>query len=245
MSWRVLGASVAGARHQIGNTPCQDACCWRTFGTNNEWLVLAVADGAGDSAHAQLGSTLVCHELVRRIDTCLCDLLCVPARLFSLFAQVHEALLHQAEQNRIRPRDLACTALLALVGPEFAALAQLGDGAIVYGLGGNYEVAFWPEPDEYANAADVLTDATFQERLRVKLVPETIREIAIFTDGLQRLTLDFSARTAYPAFFRPLFAKLRTTTHPEDLITPFQLFLNSPRVNQRTDDDKTLIVAVY
>jgi hypothetical protein len=139
---------------------------------------------------------------------------------------------------------VACTALLAVLGPTSAAFAQLGDGAIVIGQEQEHRVVFWPDPAEYANATDFLTDDAFADLIRFEAVTNPIVEVAAFTDGLQRLALDFTARAACPAFFRPLFNELRAAADPESLVVPFRQFLDSDRVNQRTDDDKTLVFAV-
>ena len=73
---------------------------------------------------------------------------------------------------------------------------------------------------------------------------ESVSELAVFTDGLQRLALDFTTRQPYGAFFRPFFERLRTEPEPETLLEPLREFLDSPRVNDRTDDDKTLVLAL-
>ena len=66
----------------------------------------------------------------------------------------------------------------------------------------------------------------------------------MFTDGLQRLALDFAGHTPHHGFFGPLFEQLRAVNDSESLVEPFRCFLDSDRVNQRTDDDKTLVLAV-
>jgi hypothetical protein len=164
--------------------------------------------------------------------------------MVAMFSDVRATLFALAECLGVRPRDVACTALLAVIGPTSAAFAQLGDGAIVIGQGEGYRTIFWPEPAEYANATDFLTDDTFPDKLRFEVVTDSIAEVAALTDGLQRIALDYAARTAYTGFFRPIFSELRNTTDPESLAEPFHKFLDSDRVNERTDDDKTLVLAV-
>jgi hypothetical protein len=244
MVWTALGESVTGTSHRARNVPCQDAFRFRTFGSAGEWLVIAAADGAGSASHSETGATLACDEFVRRVEALGPDKLFTRDGMTALFTEVRSVLLAKAERLNVRPRELACTALVAIVGPASGAFAQLGDGAIVLGQGQDYSVAFWPEPAEYANATDFLTDDSFGDLVRLETVTDPIVEVAVFTDGLQRLALDFTARTAYPGFFRPLFNKLRTAADPESLVEPFRTFLDSDRVNERTDDDKTLVFAV-
>jgi hypothetical protein len=244
MGWTALGESVTGTSHRARNVPCQDAFRFRTFGSTEEWLVIAAADGAGSASCSETGATLACDEFVRRVEAIEPDKLFSRDGMAALFAEVRSALLAEAERLNVRPRELACTALLAFVGPSSAAFAQLGDGAVVFGHGQDYRVAFWPEPAEYANATDFLTEDSFGDLIQFETVSDSIVEVAALTDGLQRLALDFSARTAYPRFFRPLFNQLRTAANPESLVEPFRSFLDSDRVNERTDDDKTLVLAV-
>lgn len=129
--------------------------------------------------------------------------------------------------------------------PFLRGIAQVGDGAIILGDGQGSRVAFWPDPDEYANVTDFLTDERFAEVMRFEAIAEPLVEIALLTDGLQRLALDFNARVPHPPFFGPLFREIRTTDDLESLLEPYRGFLDSPAVNERTDDDKTLVIATF
>lgn len=244
MGWTTLGESVTGTSHRARTVPCQDSFRFRTFGPTEEWLVVAVADGAGSASHADVGATIACDDFVQRVAASECDVLFTRNGMERLFADVRTALFAEAELLNLRPREVACTALLAVLGPTSAAFAQLGDGAIVTGQDQDYRVVFWPESAEYVNTTDFLTDDPFDDLLQFAIVTDPIVEVAVFTDGLQRLALDFTARTAHPAFFRPIFNQLWTGVDPESLVGPFRNFLDSDRVNERTDDDKTLVVAV-
>jgi hypothetical protein len=244
MTWTVLGESVAGTAHRARNSPCQDAFRFTTFGPSGEWLVVAAADGAGSASHAEIGSTLACEEIVRRVAALDPEALLARDGILSLLADVRNSLFLEAQRLDIPRREIACTALLAVVGPSAAAFAQVGDGAIIVGDGQGHRPVFWPEPGEYANATDFLIDDEFAERLLFQTVADPVADVAAFTDGMQRLALDFTSRTAHPGFFRPLFKELRDAALPEALAEPFRSFLDSPRVNERTDDDKTLVLAV-
>lgn len=244
MTWAVLGESVAGTSHRARGLPCQDACRFSTFGPRGEWLVVAVADGAGSASHAQVGAAAACDELARRVGPDRPGSLLGREGMHAIISEVRQALVAEAGRLGVPPREVACTAILAIVGPEGAAFAQVGDGCVVVGGGAGYEAVFWPEPAEYANATDFLTDERFVEAFRFATIPRPLTEVAVFTDGLQRLALDFSARAPHPGFFGPLFGGVRTAENPSDLGGPFRSFLDSARVNERTDDDKTLVLAV-
>jgi hypothetical protein len=67
--------------------------------------------------------------------------------------------------------------------------------------------------------------------------------MAMLTDGLQMIALDYATKKPHLPFFGPLFSKLRSATNADELEPSLRDFLGSSRVNERTDDDKTLIVA--
>lgn len=244
MSWIILGDSVTGTAHRASGVACQDAFRAGTFGQEQEWLKIVVADGAGSASHAAIGAQIACTEFIQLVEALEPEMLCTKAGMMELFTTVRAAVVAAAANHKVAPRELACTILLAVIGPTTAALAQIGDGAIVVGCAQEYRVVFWPESNEYANATDFLTDAAFANALKFVTITEPIDAVAVFTDGLQRLALEFANRSAYPGFFQPLFEELRSAVNSELLMEPFHNFLDSERVNARTDDDKTLIIAV-
>ncbi len=214
------------------------------FGESAEWLVIAVADGAGSAAHSEIGATLVCDEFISRVPNIASEKLANRDEISELFATVRDAVIAEAERLNTVPRELACTVLLCVIGPTTATFAQLGDGAIVVRGDEDMRTVFWPEPSEYANATDFLTEDRFRETMQFATLSESICELAVLTDGLQRLALDFTTRQPYRAFFQTFFERLRSETDPTTLVEPFREFLDSPRVNDRTDDDKTLVFAI-
>jgi len=66
-----------------------------------------------------------------------------------------------------------------------------------------------------------------------------------YSDGVQRLALSFEQRIPHNPFFEPMLNVLRNQKSAECEALDQQLahFLNSPQINERTDDDKTLILA--
>ena len=91
-----------------------------------------------------------------------------------------------------------------------------------------------------------MTDSDATAHLECTVLAESVAEIALLTDGLQLLALHYPRRQAHEPFFRPLFQHLRAFPEPgcpEPLTAALERFLDSPAVNQRTHDDKTLILA--
>jgi len=243
-TWLVLGDSVPGTAHRTDGRPCQDYFRVALDGPADDWLVVAVADGAGSASRAEVGARVACVEVVRAIRSAGPSSFLDEAAARRVVGQARAAVLAEADRLSLPPRELACTLLVAAVGPTAAGFAQIGDGAIVCGSGGEYRAALWPEPGEYANVTEFLTDERYADAARFARRDEPITELAAFTDGLQRLALDFAARRPHPPFLGPLFRQLRDDPDRDTLFARFRDFLLSPAVCARTDDDTTLVLAV-
>jgi hypothetical protein len=246
--WRLLKESVEGTAHRRLALPCQDSCGGvATCPAQEHFLVLACSDGAGSAGLSQVGSTLACRrflelaceELQRAGPQARVD----PLQVLEWYREVHLALRAEAEQRGVPLRELACTLLAAVVGEGQALFAQVGDGAMVVRGEQGYAPVFWPQQGEYANSTFFITQPDFEQALQLE-GRGRVDEVALFTDGLQWLALHQASREAHGPFFEPLFAALRTAPDPAELVAPLRSFLDSPAVNERTDDDKTLVLAV-
>jgi hypothetical protein len=159
------------------------------------------------------------------------------------YRETRAALEQEAGWREQTLRQVACTLLLAVIGEAAARFAQIGDGAIVILDGENYRPVFWPQSGEYANTTNFLTDASWETSFTFAAEDARVDELAVMTDGLQALSLDYAAKAAYSPFFSPMFRPLREAPGGASLLKPLREFLDSPRINERTDDDKTLILA--
>lgn len=217
-----------------------------------EAFVIAIAaDGAGSAANADEGAQFICRDL--------CDRLTYRLSLGPLseitetdFRQVVEgsraALVEYARSFDAAPRNYACTLLAAVLNERFSAFIQIGDGAIIYSDCDDPEGwawIFWPQRGEYANSTHFITDDDALDNIQIAVRPSRIEEVALFTDGIEKLALHFETKTAFAPFFAKMFAPLRqSSAEGEDVLLSeaLQKFLASPSVVQRTDDDKTLIL---
>ena len=247
-TWKVLCASVQGASHKASGVPCQDRWATQEFsGPHEQFLILSCADGAGSASHAEHGAQAACAAFLRAAIRELGE-----GRALGQFRRVdalaifREALLAiDAEAERLhQPADeLATTLLGAVVGDSDAMFFQIGDGAMVVRQGGTYRPVFWPYSGEYADSTVFVTSSRAGDLLSFEVRHERVEEIALFTDGLERLLLRFAERAAHAPFFEPVFRSLREAPSATELQEPFERLLESPRVNDRTNDDKTLLLA--
>ncbi len=254
LPWRYAYASVIGTSHTKSGLPCQDFCACQeiTAPSGQTVLVAVVSDGAGSADRSQVGSRLACELFVGEITS----LLEVHGSVEDVTKEFCEKWLtrfqHEigvrAEAEELLPRAFACTFLAAVIGADCAAFCQIGDGAIVIqpqdGTG-EYCWQFWPEKGEYENQTYFTTDASAAEHLQHDMSAKQINEVAIFSDGLQRLALHMESQTAYTPFFRPMFAPLYKAAdgHSSELSSALGQFLSSKRVQDQTDDDSSLVLA--
>jgi hypothetical protein len=251
--WKYGFASVTGTSHLRSSSPCQDASKVEVFiDSNGEEILLAVvSDGAGSAAQAQLGAQLACDLFVEEVKAHFADKK-NSEQLAEGFIQSwigkFQTLVASYSGELQCSQDFACTLLAAVIGSECAVYFQIGDGAIVESRReepDRYALICWPQQGEYANTTNFLTDDDAAEKVFCELKHCAIDEIAIFSDGIQSLVLDYRAQSAHSPFFAPLFAWLRPRPggYSRELSDSLVAYLNSEKINSRTDDDKTLILA--
>jgi len=138
---------------------------------------------------------------------------------------------------------MATTLCAAILSPQGSIFFQIGDGAITVGNNGVYGVVFWPQSGEYANVTNFMTSDKFRNELEFQATTSKFTEIALFTDGIERLALNFESQTPHLPFFQPLFKAVQLSDNGDSLATDLGKFLESDSVKNRSDDDKTLILA--
>jgi len=251
VSWRFVNSSIPGTSHLESGALCQDVSVVGIISCadSDDLLVAVASDGAGSASLAHIGAAIACSVAYENVKAFLSSGVEVPDFASfnpqQLLRDVRLAITERAEIDGMTTRDFACTLLVAGVSDTSSMFLQIGDGAIVIGSEQGRRAVFWPEAGEYANMTYFVTDESAGDHLQVSVVADVLSEIAVFTDGLQRLALRYDERCPHDPFFAPLFQSVRTwTTSHEGLISALVTWMESDAVNSRTDDDKTLILGV-
>ena len=243
--WRAIGASVMGTSHAATQTRCQDYSAYALVdGACGPALVIAVADGAGSATASFHGAKTAVESALAWCTAALADDRELAGEdIVRCFADARQRVLDVAAEYEHEARDYACTLLVAVATQERTLVGQIGDGAIVLD-DGTLRAATWPQQGEYANATHFLVEDDALERL-VTVEAGPARRIAVFSDGLQALALQYDTQTPYEPFFAPFFAYLESSPKPDaEIEGELRAYLESGSVNARTDDDKSLVLAV-
>jgi hypothetical protein len=243
--WRFAAARATGTSHLKAGLPCQDRIACKV--TGNKTHIFAVADGAGSAVQAEQGAEIAVNTVIE----CLQQAIDGGGSDYPLM--LNEAAIHgrmevasAAHKLGLKPRDLASTLLVTVVGPNGGGALQIGDGVIVISYCTNeWRWVFWPQRGEYANTTHFLTDADALEHIQIESLGNII-DVAIMTDGMQSLALHYASRSVHHPFFSGIFQPLLETDGDGEitnLSASLQLFLSSMRVGSRTDDDVSLIMA--
>lgn len=246
--WRHICQSVQGSVHNADGSACQDYCAVRTLGAGDAaTLVACVADGAGSTRFGGIGARMACETIVEHAvarfdaDGSLAELTADDVLAWCDLART--AIAEHAETTQSAFREFASTLCVAITAPGKAVFLQIGDGAIVASRHGAMGVAFWPQSGEYINTTHFLTSPDFRDRVQTLAVDCEFSDLALLTDGIERLALRFDSLTPHPPFFAPLFQALRNTANAAGLERDLRQFLLSEFMQNKTDDDRTLVLA--
>lgn len=218
-------------------------------------IVGAVADGAGSAKYSDIGSKLAVKTVLKYFS----DINEYPQKRDSqplskeeaqkLFAeivnQVITKLHNQADKEDYSVNDLACTLLVFLATPDCIAAMQIGDGFIVMrSQEPEYKLLFQPDKGEFANETTFITSTNALKEMQVEVIYQKQEFICASTDGLEKVAIRLSDWKPFPPFFKPLEEYLHDSVNPKEdkYLTEF---LNSERLNSRTDDDKTLLLCLF
>lgn len=249
--WRVAQASVIGQSHLNQKTACQDRLATRIFETARagETLIAVVADGAGSTTDGQRGAEIACEFFVNQASEFVKNASVKSlnedfGRRWIEFYQHRIAEIARSEKKE--RREYATTLVAAVVGRNDAVFYQVGDGGAVFSTCGkpsSYRFSLAPIDAEYVNQTEFLTDENAVASLRFVLIEEAIEDLILFSDGIFAVAVDYQTAQPHEPFLMPMIAPLRNGSTPDDLNEKLEKFLASPKLNEKTDDDKTIILA--
>ncbi|TPQ49376.1 protein phosphatase 2C domain-containing protein [Prosthecomicrobium hirschii] len=252
MEWCYVAASVVGLSHIRAGTRLQDAKhCFVSSKTDGRPVFFAVvADGAGSAKFGGQGATIVCRTFASQARDALRGTSELPddETIWSWLDIARDRIQLAAKKRELTARDFATTLVLVIASPDAIVTAHIGDGAIVARdrVSAQWNVMSEPHHGEYASTTYFVTDDP-QPAMRIGRHLNGFSAIAAFSDGIENLVLDSVTGAAYAGFFapmaKPLDASIKTGRDCA-LSESLAAFLASDRLNERTDDDKTLIVAV-
>lgn len=252
--WQLVAASVTGRAHLARDQGNEDALLAASLA--NGTLLLALADGAGSARNAAEGARLAVDVAVSALRSRLEQGAAgegaeegLSEALRGALADVRRAVAERVRKSRggqrIKPRDLSSTLLLAVISRHTLAVLQLGDGAAIVRSGDSWQRVTSPLRGPHAGET---VFATSRQARRLLEVEERglsgIDAIALLSDGLEPVATDMASGEPHPPFFDPLAAFARRDAPVEQLESELARFLGSERVRSRSSDDLSLILAV-
>jgi Protein phosphatase 2C len=258
--WKALARYAPGTRHQKHEIPCQDFGDYKIV---DRVIIGVVADGAGSAKFSDTGSKLAVRTVLEYFAKC--DRLLDSEQKFWIdrpqaslehearkifieaIGQVLNAFQVQSSEKGWEVRDLACTLLVFIATPNGLLAMQIGDGFIVVRFAQEEELQklFEPIRGEHPGETTFVTSSDALDDMQVCVKLGKPDFICASTDGLELLATKPIVFTPSPRFFTPLEEYIKEIVHPEQEDGYLIEFLNSERLNKKTDDDKTLLLCCY
>lgn len=247
--WTWAAASRRGTSHERTGEGRQDAYRCVRAGPRKSIFIGVACDGAGSASHGGFGAMLASRRLSQRAKEYFSASRELPSddTILEWVDQARDQIASLARRRGLTLRDFATTVVAVISKGAQSVTVHIGDGAAVgrCAKSGTWEPLSWPEHGEYASTTYFLTDEG-GPRVRVSRRTSPIDRLAIFTDGIERLALDFAANQPHAPFFSTISQPVASSDATGcDVVLSHQLgsYLSADAVNARTDDDKTLIIA--
>jgi len=249
LTWTWAAASSRGTSHEKTGTRLQDAfSCWSPASSST--IVALISDGAGTASHGRQGAALVCRSIMTQARRHFSKIAELPSDqdIAIWFDATRDLIGAVAQRHFLELRDFASTSVCVFSTGSQTVIAHVGDGcAVLCEADSDLWIApSWPQHGEYAATTYFVTDADTLQ-LRITRRDTQVKAFAVFSDGIERLALDFASRQASQGFFEKICAPIRASTHigrDGNLSRSLRAYLGSSTVNSRTDDDKSLVIAV-
>jgi hypothetical protein len=267
MEWRIARASVIGSGHIHAGMPCQDSNYVMQVG---DTVIIAVSDGLGAASYSDRGSTFICEDVVDRLAQAITPpqptfiesvaqsvsqfvtgVVANSVDMQSIMTQAvtasRAALIELATAAQHEPRDYACTLLVAVLSSDAWHVVHIGDGAVV-GIESATTMRTLSAPDngEFINVTVPVTSSDYLQHLRYSHGKESLYGIALLSDGVQPMCINYKNNAPFPGFFQPLIAWLAAFPQHTlaDASAGLHTLLDSEKLRQKSDDDMTLVLVL-
>ncbi len=242
MTW-ITGACAVAKQIREHDHDCQDAFAVEKIGDHQ--VIAVLADGAGSVSKAKEGAEITVKEAMaclKKLD--LKNLSSQTIQDLSNIPQIiREKIRNIAEKNKEDPHNYASTLVAAVFMSDCLIGIQVGDGFLVSGAEDEYDLIFSGKKGEYVNETSFVTDETLDIQTFVQREP--INFVALATDGMDHVAIDYRLNEAHMGFFKPFDTFLSEKPDKELIDSELKSFLTSDRLKQRSNDDRTLIIAKF
>lgn len=193
--WKQADMTYRGRDHAMRGMPCQD----KTAYAEEEGLrVIALADGAGSMADAELGAWVtvkaITDHVVGHFDTYVEKLRAEEDKSVreSIVASLHRRLHDAADKHGTRFRAMGATLLFAAVKGDTLFHGHIGDGVIgAYMHDASMRVLSEPENGFLPNITFFVTEPKPVQHLRLHVTDiRDIRGVVLMSDGPQSFYYD-------------------------------------------------------
>jgi hypothetical protein len=210
-------------------------------------LCAIVCDGAGSAEHGGEGASIICRALADGTRRYFRQVTSLPDDdiIWSWVDTARDRIGMAAEKRGKTRRAFAATLVMLIATRHAVVTVHVGDGAVVARLSDQtWQTLSPPENGEYASMTYFVTDDP-APRLRISRFADTFTGFAVFSDGIEDLGLDHRTDAPHVPFFKNMLTPLDKAEgegKSAQLSSALTAFLNGPRVCDKTDDDKTLLL---
>lgn len=216
------------------------------FSTGAGGICAIVCDGAGSAQFGGEGASVLARTMSHslrehfRLERGLPE----DDDVWTWIDSARDRLAVAAERRETTRRAFASTFVMLVAVGDKILTAHIGDGAMVARTGETWETISRPENGEFASTTYFATDDPMP-RLRLERREGEWTGFAVFSDGIESLVLDHRNDAPHEPFFNTMIAPIDAVNEPgkdAKLSSALAAFLRGPKVCDKTDDDKTLLL---
>ena len=232
--------------------PCQD---YGAYQVKDGIIYGSVADGAGSAKYSDLGSKVAVETWIEKAierfpaqSESVDDISDIDFQ--SLFVAITEQVLIKlqevAAQEDFPLKELGCTLICFMASEDWIAAMQIGDGFLVYRTQDDeaFQLLFQPDKGEFINETLFVTSQGAIQSIQYTFQQVPPKFICAATDGLEKVAIKFQDWTPHAPFFKPFQDCLHLIPEPSERKAYIETFLESDRLNAKTDDDKTMLLCL-